>query len=145
MKEKSFVLIVLLVLLWSALLAGLAVCRVVFPAAILPGFDVPLLLGVSLAALAAEHGLAPGARRPWGMTALLAGLTFGLLPLCAGLAGEGECVKLSVLGAAILLLCAVLFDAMVQRLSSGPAPKAAPVAAAFVLFLAGQAFTSIFF
>ena len=145
MKETGYMLNILLAALWGAVLAGFLVCRTLFPAVILPGFDIPLLLGVSLAALLAEHYLHLRAKRPWAGLTALAAATFGLLPLCAGAAAAPEAVKLALSGGTTVLLATALFDSVIERLSSASAAKAAPAAAGFVLFLAGQCFTNILF
>ena len=145
MKDKTYVLNLILALLWTALLATFLLCRTFFPANILPPMDVPLLLGTSLAALLLEHYFASGAQRSWAAMAGLAALTFGLLPLCAGAADGLMALKLAAIGGLTFVISAILFDSMLCRLSSGPSTKAAPVIAAFGLFLAGQCFTSIFF
>lgn len=145
MKEKTYFLNSILAILWAVQLVGFLICRTFWPANILPPVDVPLLLGVSLVALLLEHWLVPGVHRSWGILALLAALTFGLLPLCAGAADGTMALKLAVIGGITFVISAVLFDSMLCRLSSGARTKAAPVIAAFCLFLAGQCFTNIFF
>lgn len=142
MKEKTYVLNILLALLWGLQMVLFVVSRAFWPANILPAMDIPLLLGASLLALLAEHWLAPGGQRPWALLVLLAALTFGLLPLCAGLADAVLALKLAGAGGVTFGVSTALFDSMLSRLSSG---KAAPVMAAFGLFLAGQCFTNIFF
>lgn len=145
MKEKTYVCNLVLAALWGLVLAVFVVCRALFPGVILPAWDIPLLLAVSLVSLLIDHWAAPAAGRSWGLTALLALLTFGLLPLCAGLADAMTALKLAVAGGVTYTVAAVLFGSILDRLSSGPSAKGAPVAAAFVLFLAGQCFTNIFF
>ena len=145
MKEKTFVLNSLLTILWAMQMAAVLLLRAFYPAAILPAMDIPLLLGVSLIALLLEHWIAPQANRSWAVLVLLAALTFGLLPLCAGFAGTAPALKLALFGGATFAIVTALFDSMCSRLASGPAAKLAPVMAAFGLFLAGQCFTNIFF
>lgn len=113
------------------------------PAVVLPKLDVPLLALLSLAPLALEAYLAPGARRVWAVEIPLAGIAFALLPWCAGLAGTGELATLFLLGAAVFGVCAFLFGSMAQRLSTGPASKLAPALSAFVLFLACQSLSGL--
>lgn len=145
MKDKTFFLNTALAALWALLLAGFLLCRTFLPAVILPPVDIPLLLGVSLIALLLDHRFAPGAQRSWAALALLAALTFGLLPLCAGIADGALALKLAVAGGVTFTASTLLFDAICDRLASGAHTKAAPATAAFVLFLAGQCFTNIFF
>lgn len=145
MKDKTFFLNILLALLWMVLLAAFLVIRTFWPANILPPMDLPLLLGVSLAALLLEHWAAPGTQRSWVNLVILAALTFGLLPLCAGFVSGMMALKLAIIGGIVFAGTTVLFDSLLSRLSSGTGTKAAPVIAAFCLFLAGQCFTNIFF
>ena len=145
MKEKIYFLNIMLVILWAVQMMVFLLCRVFWPANILPAMDIPLLLGISLVALLLDHRLAPGKRRSWVALAILAALTFGLLPLCAGIANGMEAVKLAFIGGITFVVSTALFDSMLCRISSGAKAKAAPLMAAFGLFLAGQCFTNIFF
>lgn len=74
---------------------------------------------------------------------MLAALAFGILPLAAGFAVVKEALKLALLGAVVFTACAWIFDSMEDRLTSGPAAKAAPVLSVLVLYLAAQCFTGI--
>ena len=143
--EKSFLRNTFLAAVWGLALAGAVLCRTFRPSVILPPSDVPLLLAVSLLALLAERYLAPPAPQARLLPALLAGVTFGLLPLCGGLIDSIMAVKLALIGGTVFAVTALLFDSICDRLASGTYTKAALPIAAFVLFLAGQCFTNIFF
>ena len=143
--EKSFLRNTLLSAVWGLALAGAVLCRAFRPAVILPSPDVPLLLAVSLLALSAERYLAPPVPQARLLPALLAGATFGLLPLCGGLTDGTMAIRLALIGGTVFAVTALLFDSICERLASGPKTKTAPAVAAFVLFLAGQCFTNIFF
>ena len=67
-------------------------------------------------------------------------MLFGLLPFAACFVGAAEAVKLAVLGGVVFTATAWLFTSIQDRLSSGPACKAAPVVSAFGLYLACQCF-----
>ena len=123
MKEKTYVCNLVLAALWGLVLAVFVVCRALFPGVILPAWDIPLLLAVSLVSLLIDHWAAPAAGRSWGLTALLALLTFGLLPLCAGLAHGVLALKLAVAGGVTYTVSALLFHSIVERLSTGPRLK----------------------
>lgn len=144
MNEKNGRLNLLLCVLWGLLLAAFLVVRTFAPAALLPPMDLPLLLVVSLGALLLERLLVPGRKRCWPGVALLAALTFGLLPLCAGLANGAVAGKLALVGGITFVLTTVVFDSMTDRLPPGARTGVGMAAAAFVLFLAGQALTGLF-
>lgn len=145
MKEKNWRLNLLLCVLWGLLLAIFVLVRTFFPAAVLLPLDVPLLLAVSLGALLLERPLAPSRKRCWPGVALLAALAFGLLPLCAGLAGGPAAGKLAVVGGITFALTTVVFDSLVSRLPPRSRTGVGTAAAAFVLFLAGQVLTNLFY
>lgn len=142
MKKKSYVCNLILAVLVGSVLAVFLLCKTFFPALILPAWDIPLLLGLSLVALVVDHWLAPDVEREWVMTTLLAVAVFGLLPLCAGLASPMLALKLAAVGGAAYVISAILLDSALHRLSAAPW---APIPVAFVLFLAGQCFTNILF
>ena len=145
MKTTSYFRNTLLALLWGLLLAGCLTARAFVPAINLPSMDLPLLLMMSLLSLLADlYGKGAAAAVPV-VSAVLAAVTFGLMPLCAGLADLQTAGKLALVGGLTYLAASVLFDSMVHRLSTGPRAKAAPIVGALVLYLAGQCFTSIFF
>lgn len=143
MKEKTYLLNIFLAAVVGLALLACMVVKAFLPAVSLPGLDLPMLTALSLIALLAEHYLAPGAKRVWVSTVLLAGVTFGLLPVAAGLAGADRAGLLALAGGAVFGIAAWLFDQAAQRIGSGPAAKAAPVLTAFGLFLASQCFAGI--
>ena len=66
----------------------------------------------------------------------LAGTT--LLPFAACFVGGAKAAELAVIGCLVFTLMTWLFSSMMDRLSSGPAAKAAPILSAFGLYLAVQ-------
>ena len=70
-------------------------------------------------------------------------VTFTALPFAAGFANLIEVPKLALVGCVTYLAMAWLFGQMQERLSSGPAAKAAPVLSALGLYLAVQCFSGI--
>ena len=143
MKNKTYILNTLL-----AAVLGLALLVAVFvrtfnPNIIIPSLDIPNLVLISLVALVADHYLAPGAKRCYICIPVFSALTFGLLPFAACFVGMGEAVKLAVVGGAVFTLVTWLFSSIQERLSSGPAAKAAPVLSALGLYLAFQCFAGM--
>jgi len=116
--------------------------RTFTPLAVLPRLDVPMVVLLSLAAPLASHYL--GSREACDAISLaLAAVTFGLLPYVSGFATVMEALKLALVGAIAFFVTAWLFDEMMERLSSGPVAKAAPVLSALGLYLAAQCFAGM--
>ena len=138
MKNKTYTLnTILAAVLGLALLIAVLV-RTFAPAVIIPGLDIPNLVLISLVALLLDHYLAPGAKRCYICIPVFSAISFGLLPWCAAFATAGEAVKLALVGAVVFTAVTWLFSSMVDRISSGPAAKAAPFMSAFGLYLAFQ-------
>ena len=144
MKKQTYLLNTLLAaVLGTALLAAVLV-RTLVPIVILPKLDITNMVLLSLAALLADHYLAPGAQRCFICIPLLSALTFGLLPWAACFADVVQALKLAVVGGAVFTATTWLFTSILERISSGPARKAAPLVSAFGLYLAAQGFLGMF-
>ena len=125
---------------------ALAVCRViaaVLPLAILPRLDIPNLMALFVLALLADHYFAAPGKGVDALTGVFAALTVGLLPVLSGFAGAGEALKLAAVGGIGFFLTAWVFETLEDRLSTGPAAKAAPVLTALGLYLAAQCFAGM--
>ena len=142
MKRKFFPNIALTVVLMLAL----GVCRILktcIPFGVLPKLNIPAMVLLILAALVADHYFSREEKCCGALNVLTAALAFGLLPLAAGFATIGEAGKLALIGGAVYAVTAWAFHSMMDRLSTGPAAKAAPVLSALGLFLAAQCFAGI--
>ena len=145
MKNKTYTLNTVLTAVLAAVLAAMVVLRAVAPQLILMQFDIVTITAISLVALVLDHYLAPGAKRCWVCIPIFAALSFGILPLAAGVVKLANIPGLALSGAAIFTLCAFVFTSVQDRLSSGPAAKLAPVMSALGIWLAVQAFAGIGF
>ena len=143
MKNKPYLLNTLLAAVFTLALLVMVLVRAFAPLVILPVADVPNLVLICLVALVLDHYLAPGSKRNYLIAVPLAVVTFGLLPYVTGFATVMEALKLALVGAIVFFVTAWLFDEMMERLSSGPAAKAAPVLSALGLYLAAQCFAGI--
>lgn len=143
MNKKTYTLNVLLAVILGAVLLVSVLVRTFAPRMILPALDVPNMVLISLIALLADHYLAPGAGRCYICIPVFSAVTFGLLPFAACFVGAGEALKLAVLGAVVFTAVTWLFSSMMDRLSSGPAAKLAPMLSALGLYLAAQCFMGI--
>ena len=125
---------------------ALLACRVIRtfgPMWVLPQLDIPNIALLSLAALLLTHYLGKEQVQLDVWSALMALVTFTALPFAAGFASLIEVPKLALVGCVTYLAMAWLFGQMQERLSSGPAAKAAPVLSALGLYLAVQCFSGI--
>lgn len=138
MKKNTYTLnTILAVVLGAALLVCIFV-RTFAPRMILPELDIPNLVLISLVALVLDHYLAPNADRCYVCVSVFSAITFGLLPFAAAFVGAMEALKLAVAGGVVFTVLTWLFSSVQDRLSTGPAAKAAPVVSAFGLYLAVQ-------
>lgn len=142
MKKNTYTLNTVLAFVLGAVLLVYVLVRTFAPRMILPELDVPNLVLISLAALVLDHYLAPGAKRCYVCIPVFSALTFGLLSFAAFL-GIAEALRLTVLGGIVFTAVTWLFSSMTDRLSTGPAAKAAPVVSALGLYLAVQCFMGI--
>lgn len=143
MNKKTYTLNTLLAVILGAALLVCVLVRTFAPRMILPVADIPNLVLISLAALLADHYLAPGAKRCYICIPVFSASTFGLLPFAACFVGAGGALKLAVVGAVVFTAVTWLFTSMMDRLSSGPEAKLAPVLSALGLYLAAQCFMGI--
>jgi hypothetical protein len=143
MKNKTYTLNTVLTAVLAAVLAVMVVLRAVSPQLILMQFDIVSITGISLIALVLDHYLAKGAKRCYICIPVFAALSFGILPFAAGMVALKNILGLAASGAVIFTLCTFAFTSIQDRLSSGPAAKAAPIMSAFGIWLAVQAFAGI--
>lgn len=144
MKNKTYILNTLLAAVLGLSLLVCQLVRAFAPLVILPELGVPNLVLLSLIALVLDHYLAPGADRCYICIPVFAALTFGLLPWAAGFTAAGEALKLALLGGAVFTAITWLYTSIQDRLSSGPAAKAAPVLSALGMYLACQVLMGMF-
>ena len=143
MKNRNYTSNAALPIVLGVFLLVSVLVRTFNPMAVLPKLDVPMAVALSLAALLAAHYLAKAKEACDIISLVLAALTFGVLPYVSGFATVMEALKLALVGAVAFFVTAWLFDEMMERLSSGPAAKAAPVLSALGLYLAAQCFAGI--
>ena len=143
MKDKKYTLSTLLIAVQTAVLLAMVLLRAFAPNIILPVFDIPLIAAISLAALVLDHYLAKGAKRCWICIPVFAALSFGVLPLVAGLVRVEDAKGLMVNGCIVFTAAAWVYTSIQDRLSSGPAARLAPVMSALGIWLAVQALAGI--
>lgn len=144
MKKTYLLNCFLAVVTALGLLAALLV-KTFQPAVLLPALSVPNLVLISLAALLLDHLLNPGADRCYLCVAVFSVLTFGLLPLAAGLVSAAEALKLALIGGIVFTVVTWLFSSMTERMQTGHDSKLAAIVGALGIYLAAQCFSGMFF
>lgn len=143
MKNKTYTLNILLTAVLGLVLVIAILVRTLSPSSIIPKLDIPSMVLISLVALLADHYLAPGAKRCYICIPVFSALTFGVLPFSACFVALAGALKLALVGGSVFTVTTWLFTSVQDRLSSGPAVKAAPVLSAVGLYLAAQCFAGI--
>ena len=143
MKDKTYILNTILTVVLGAAALTAALVRAFAPIVIIPALNVPNMVLVSLAALLLDHYLAPNAKRCYICIPVLGALSFGLIPWAAAFVSGMEAVKLAVVGGVVFTATTWLYSSIQDRLSTGPAAKAAPFMSALGLWLAAQAMVGI--
>lgn len=144
MDKKTYTLNTIFACVLGAALLVCVLVRTFAPRMILPNLDVPAMVLVSLVTLVLDYYLAPNAKRCYVCVAAFGTVTFGLLPYCAGFATGLEALLFALKGGITFTATTWLFGSMTDRISTGPAAKAAPVVSALGLYLAAQVFVGIF-
>lgn len=144
MNKKTYILNTLLAAVLGLALLTCQLVRTFAPLVIIPALDVPNLVLLSLVVLVLDHYLAPKADRCYICIPVFAALTFGLLPWAAGFATGAEALKLALLGGVAFTAITWLYTSIQDRISSGPAAKAAPVLSALGMYLACQVLMGMF-
>ena len=143
MKNTKYTLNTLLAAVFGTELLALVLLRAFAPNVILPVFDLPHLVTVSLATLVLDHHLAPAAKRCWICIPVLSAVTFALLPMAAKLVAAAAVPGLTLTGCIVFTAVSWVFTSVQDRLSTGPAAKLAPAMSAVGIWLAAQALAGI--
>ncbi len=141
---KKYLLNTFLAAVMSAALLAMVIARAICPVLVFPGFGIPNLVLVSLAALLLDHYLVKDATRCYICIPLFALLTFALLPMAAGFAAPVDALFLGIKGCITFTVTTWLFTSMTDRISTGPSAKLAPVMSAVGLYLASQGLMGMF-
>ncbi len=138
MKKNTYTLNTVLAFVLGAVMLAFVLIRTFAPRMILIALDIPTLVLISLAALLLDHYMAPNADRCYLCIPLFSAVTFGLLPFAACVVSGAEAIELGIAGGIVFTVTTWLFSSVQDRLSTGPAAKAAPVMSALGIYLAAQ-------
>lgn len=143
MKNRTYLLNTILAIVVGIAMLAIMLVHTFLPNIIIPKLSIPNLMLLSLIALVLDHCFAKGADRCYFCIALFSAITFALLPWLAGYTPDDQILKTAISGCAVFTAASWLFSTICDRLSSGPASKAALVISAIGLYLAAQCFANI--
>ena len=143
MKNNKYVLSAALAVVLGVVMLVQVINRALIPGAVFPELNIPNLVLVSVIALILDHYIAGKADRCYLCIPLFAAFSFGLLPFVAGVSTVAEAVKMGIAGAVVFTVTTLLYTSIQDRLSTGPAAKAAPILSGFGLYLAFQCFAGM--
>ena len=141
---KKYLLNTFLAGVFAAALLAMVIARALCPILVLPGFDIPNLVLISLVALLLDHYIVKDAPRCYICIPVFAFAVFALLPLVAGFVQPFQVLGLGIKGCVTFTVTTWLFTSMADRISTGPQAKLAPVMSALGLYLASQIFMGMF-
>ena len=142
MKNRTTILNTTLAAVLGVTLLASIVGKMMCPQLILPQINIPYLAAVSLVALVitsfvnTEEGCIY-------CQIVLAALTFGLLPMVAGMVSSTVVVKLALCGGIVFGALDLMVNAMTKRIAMAGICKCAVIPSAFVMYLACQCFAGI--
>ena len=143
MKNNQYFLNTILAVVVFAACAIALLVRVWLPAAVIPELNIPNMVTLSVIALLLEHFLTKGNPRCYICIPVFGVLTFGILPLMAGLACQHDFWKFGLVGGVVFTVTTFLFTSAQDRLLTGPKAKAAMIITAIGIWLASQCFAGI--
>ena len=143
MKQNHYFLNTALAVVLGIACVIAVLVRAFIPASLIPRLDIPNMVALSLVALLIDHYVARDAKRCYICIPVFSAVVFGLLPFAACFVGALEALKLGIVGAVVFTLTTWLYTSIQDRLSTGPAAKAAAFFSAVSLYLASQCFMGI--
>lgn len=141
MKKNLFFKNVALAAIVAIISAAYIVVRALSPETLLPSISVPVIALLSLLSLAAAYYANPTGKNGIAakiISAVLAGVTFGLLFWLSGITAAAAALKTGLISAAVYLASDLLYSAATPRFSDKA--RLAPAFTALLMFLAVQGF-----
>lgn len=138
MKEKFYLKNTLLAVEMGIVCLAVVLGRTFIPGFGLPYWDIPFMVLLSVIPMVIAGYLKTESDENCVYSIVLAGLTFSLLPFCAGWNTGMPFWKLFVAGAVIFGVVDVFYTSIKERVASGPKAALALIANGFLLYLASQ-------
>lgn len=138
MKNHRYLVNILHILVVSVLLLMGIVVRTFSPATVFPKISIPMLVLLSLVPMVIEQRVGGGRQRKWSVSTVVGGVTFTVLPWCAGWNPGMPVWKLWIAATVVFGVTDRIYGSIVHKLSSGSRGRFAPEANALMLYLASQ-------
>lgn len=141
MKKNLFFKNIALAAIAAVVSAAYIILRALSPEMLLPSISIPVIALLSLLSLAAAYYANPAGKNGIAakiISALLAGVTLGLLFWLSGITAAASAIKTGLVSAAVYLASDLLYSAATPRFSDKA--RLAPAVTALLMFLAVQGF-----
>lgn len=142
MKNRTAILNTSLAAVLGVVLLVSIIAKTMCPQLILPQINIPYVAAVSLLALVITSFVKTEEGCIYCEIALAA-ITFGVLPLAAGMVSGAVVIKLALCGGIVFGVLDLMVNAMTKRVEMAGICKYAVIPSAFVLYLAFQCFAGI--
>lgn len=143
MKDNKYLLSVLFTLTLACVLLVCVIVKLFFPLVILPQWNIPNLVLLSLIPLVLHSYLGKPGKENYLALFLFSAVSCALLPWVTGWITPAGMLSCALSGGAVFTATGWLYASLTDRLSSGPHANAAPILGALGLYLAVQAFQGI--
>lgn len=138
MRKNPYITNILLIVITGAACLLHLLVSTFCPGYILPDISIPMLVLLSVTALVSEYYLVKEIERNRVVSASIAALTFAVLPACIGWNKALPMWKLFFIGFAVFFVTDILFEAISEKIYSGPRAIFSLIANGFILYLASQ-------
>lgn len=142
MKNRTTILNTTLAVVLGVTLLVSIIVKMMCPQLILPKINIPYIAAVSLVALVITSFVKTEEGCIYCEIALAA-VTFGVLPMVAGMVSGMAALKIALCGGIVFGVLDLMVNAMTKRIAMAGTCKCAVIPSAFVLYLACQCFTGI--
>lgn len=140
---KSYFKNILFTVFMTVICLIVLVIRTFFPDIMLPHISIPMLVLFAVLPQIAVYYLKVRDDGRWYIAAVLGGLTFMVLPLAAGIAGDMHFYTLFIAGTLVYAIVDFIYTSMAKRMRGGAWSVTAPAVNGLILFLASQAFMGL--
>lgn len=137
---KSYIKNILFTVMMTVICLAVLLIRTFFPDIMFPHISIPMLVLFSVIPQIVVYYLKVRDDGLWYVAAILGGLTFMILPLAAGIAGDIPFYTLLIAGTVVYAIVDFIYTSMAKRMKGGAWSVTAPAVNGLILFLASQAF-----
>lgn len=138
MKKNQYLVNLLHILIVGMVCLAAVIVRAVCPGTVFAHISIPMLVLLTLIPMVLKFRFGENEKKNWMISTLIGGITFTVLPLCAGWELGMPVWELLIAGTAVFGITDILFSSLELILTSGPCGRFAPETNALILYLASQ-------